>query len=186
LQWDLPITEGFDRSWNHVIGHPIYQAAHIGLSLKPRRAIGSKSFPRLQARGSPDVCALLGGCAPATVLASLAQSVGIIFSRVMSPSPLVLLAPLRFQFPQTVSVGSKAPPSIPLMGRTDIRRAKDSVAPGVSTRQKFPNNHIPSPGSDAWAVFQEDEARSNSINCSEDFADKSASCSRNSRAFTCC
>ncbi|MFA7269875.1 MAG: hypothetical protein WC073_11065 [Sterolibacterium sp.] len=80
-----------------------------------------------------------------------------------------------FQLPHTVSVGSKQPPSIPLMACADIRRGKRSVAPGVSTRHEFADDDIAASGADVRAVFEEDEARSDRVDGAEDFRDEAAS-----------
>ena len=39
-----------------------------------------------------------------------------------------------------VGVGSKAPPPIPFVRGSAIRRTKDSVSPGISSRHKFPDD----------------------------------------------
>lgn len=185
LQWHLPIPERLHRTRNQVIGQPIYQAAHMGFSLKPRRASGSNSLPKCHVSGSPDVSARFGGCDPATVRASLAHSVGIFFNAVMSPSPEVLLAPFLFQLPQTVSVGSKAPPPVTVVPRADISRGKYSVAPGVPARHKLADDNVTPSGPDLRAVFEKHESRLNSVNCPEHLADESASLSTDPGPSSC-
>jgi len=56
----------------------------------------------------------------------------------------------------------------------NISRAKDSVAPGISSRHKIPDDDVSSFGSDSWAVLQEHPGRSDSVNCSHDFAVQAA------------
>lgn len=185
LQRHLPIPERLHRARNHVIGQPIYQAAHVGFSLKPRRDSGASSLPKCHVRGSPDVSARFGGCEPATVRASLAHSVGIFFSAVMSPSPEVLLAPFLFQLPHTVSVGSKAPPAVSVVPSPDISRGKYSVAPGVSARHKLTDDNVTAAGSDLRAVFEKYESRANSVNCPEHLADESAPLSADPGSASC-
>jgi hypothetical protein len=132
------------------------------------------------------VSALLGGCDPAIVRSSLEISVGIFFSTVINPSPLVGEAPFLFQFPQTVSVGSKKPPPFPVVPCANIRRGKDSISPGVTPRNEFGNDDMPSTCTDSWAIFEEDKRWGNNVNCSEYLTDKPASCSSDSLACPCC
>ena len=175
MQGNLSIPERLHRARNQFIGHPINQAAHIGFSFKPRRSSGASVFPKCHVSGSPLVGALRGGCDPATVRASRAHRVGSFFSAVIKPSPLVGEAPFLFQLPQTVSVGSKQPPAIPLMACADIRRGKRSVAPGISTRHEFGDDDIPPSGADVRAIFEEDEARPDRVDGAEDFRDEATS-----------
>jgi hypothetical protein len=88
--------------------------------------------------------------------------------------------------PQTVSVGSQTPPSVSFMMSTNIRCGKYSIAPGVSTRHKFGNDTVSPFGPNAWTVLQEYEARSNSVDCAQDFTPESASWAVDSDSFPCC
>lgn len=60
------------------------------------------------------------------------------------------------------------------MRRSDIRRGKLSVAPGISTRHQVGDDDVPASGSDEGAVFEEHPGRSNSVNCSHDFSVEAA------------
>jgi hypothetical protein len=68
------------------------------------------------------------------------------------------------------------------MGRTNISRAKGSVAPGVSTRHEFGNDDIAALGTDAWRVFKEDVFRLNGIDGAEDFVEEARSLAAEARA----
>jgi hypothetical protein len=93
--------------------------------------------------------------------------VGNLLIAVANPSPLFCDAPFLFQFPQTVSVGSNAPPAISFMARADMSGCKRSVSPGISSLHesldKFPSAFCP----DSRRVFEEDDGRLNNVNCSE-------------------
>lgn len=187
LQRHLSIPKGLHGTRNQFIGQPINQVAHVGFNLKPRRSSAGRCLVMLHSNGSPDVSFRPGGgCEPAAVLESRAISVGRFFRAVISPSPEVGLAPFLFQLPQTVSVGSEAPPSIPVVRGADISRPKNSVAPGVSARHKLGNDTVSPFGPNPWTVLEEHESRPNSINCPEHLADESASFSIDAASGACC
>jgi hypothetical protein len=60
------------------------------------------------------------------------------------------------------------------MACTDIRRGKDSVAPGISARHQLPDDDIAPFGTDAWRVFEEDKGRTDGVDGAEVFRDKPA------------
>jgi hypothetical protein len=87
----------------------------------------------------------------------------------------------------TVGVGTppKEPPSVALVRGADVSRSKDSVAPGISSRHKVPNDDVASLGSDAWAVFEKHPGRSNSVNCTHDLAIEARLFARYADALAC-
>jgi len=88
---------------------------------------------------------------------SEANKVGIFRNAVANPSPLFCDAPFLFQFPQTVSVGSKAPPAISFVARADMSGFKRSVSPGISSLHNGPDNFAPAFRSDSRGVFKEND-----------------------------
>lgn len=72
------------------------------------------------------------------------------------------------------------------MSRSDIRRGKLSVAPGISTLHQVGDDDVPASGADERAVFKEDPGGSNSVNCSHDFSVEAGALSFNAGTLSCC
>jgi len=103
-----------------------------------------------------------------------AVRVGSLRIAVANPSPLFALAPFLFQFPHTVSVGSKQPPSAAFVSGAHVRRGKGSVSPGISTRHEGGDDFAPAFGTDARGVFEPDERRPDGVDDAEDFPNEAA------------
>jgi hypothetical protein len=186
LQWDLPVSAGFNPV--HPIGHPIHHSANAGVRRCPSEGVRIRSCDRNR------FCVKIGKPSklnssfkavrkfnppwrrwerPGPPIPSDFVNVGIFLSAVASPSPLFCDAPFLFQFPQTVIVGSKAPPSISLMARADMRGSKRSITPGISPLHKGADDLPPAFCSDSRGVFKEDDWRFDNVNCFEQLPNKS-------------
>lgn len=155
------------------MGQPWSHSTHAGFSAPPTSSLSGRLLP--WAPLLPD-------------FQSLAVGVGHFAHAAVSASrnrPLIWLCVLLFA-PPTNGVGNRgeAPPPIADVRRSDIRRGKLSVAPGISTRHQVGDDDVPASGSDERAVFKEDPGRSNSVNCSHDFAVEAASLASNACALS--
>ena len=140
----MSVSTGFNAV--HLIGQPIHHSANSGVNRKPattsckipcgnncvvslHRAVCKLGFPEsvLSALVGPRLSSdfNVGGLLRPRLVKVFPKFLLIAVAR---PSPLFCDAPFLFQFPQTVSVGSKEPPSISFMACADMRGCKRSVA----------------------------------------------------------
>ena len=121
-------------------------SSHVGFSGPPASATSDGCFRALSLGQLPRI-------------ASEARRVGIFLSAVASPSPLVLLAPLRLQFPHTVRVGSNNPQPLSLMGSAAGVRAQHSPRRIKPQRGQVTEDDLQPSANKSWGVLHEDVSR---------------------------